>query len=161
FPDDGDPRIFLTAFTGDLGLDDGAPQSVYRLDTDEMIQLTSSDGETFRASLAPGESVELPDGAGSITFESLERFAALDVREDPAKNWALVFAVLAMAGLVASLFVPRRRVWVRVVAGEASTTSVVEVAGLARGDDPHLATDVEQVLDRMTGQGDDGAGGTR
>ena len=161
FPDAGDPRIFLTAFTGDLGLDDGAPQSVYRLDTEGMTQLTTPDGETFRASLAPGESVDLPGGAGTITFDRLERFAALDVREDPAKYWALVFAVLAMAGLVASLFAPRRRVWVRVAGGEGATSTVVEVAGIARGDDPGLATEVEQVLRRLVRDGDDGAGGAR
>ncbi len=164
FPDATDPKLFFTAFVGDLGLDDGVPQSVFRLDTDDMTQLTTDDGDVFSAVIAPGETIDLPDGAGSVTFERLERFAALDVRADPAKNWALVFAVLAMVGLVASLFVPRRRVWVRVqaVAGDGGAPrTVVDVAGLARGDDPGLVDEVENVLSRLQDSADGDAGGAR
>lgn len=154
FPDAGDPRLFLTAYTGDLGLDGGRPQSVYRLDTTNLTQLTTPSGTPFNAALRPGESVDLPGGAGSITFDRLERFAALDVRADPSKGYVLVFAVLAIAGLVGSLFVPRRRVWVRVRpaagSGEAPRT-VVEVGALARGDDPGLTDQVDQVLLRLAG----------
>ena len=52
-----------------------------------------------------------------------------------------------LAGLVASLFVRRRRVWVR-VSGESATT-VVEAAGLARREDPGLVTEVASVLDSV------------
>ncbi|MFP5335351.1 MAG: cytochrome c biogenesis protein ResB [Actinomycetes bacterium] len=144
FPDARDPRLFLTAWVGDLGLDDGVPQSVYELDTSGLTQLQRDDGAPFAVSLAPGESVELPDGAGTVEFSDLDRFAGLTIRHDPGKGAALAFSVLAMAGLVASLFVPRRRVWVRAVPAAGGRT-VVEVAALARGDDAGLGPEVEAV----------------
>jgi cytochrome c biogenesis protein len=44
----------------------------------------------------------------------------------------LLFALLALAGLMMSLLVPRRRVWVK------RTDGGFEIAALARGDDPLL-----------------------
>ncbi len=140
FPDALDPRMFFTGFVGDIDPNDG----VYTLDVTGMTQLTE-DGSPFSAAMSPGETVQLPDGVGSVTFERLDRYAAFQVRHDPAKGWALVFAVLAMAGLVVSLFVPRRRVWVRAEPGSDGRT-VVEVAALARSEDPGLAREAEQVV---------------
>ena len=156
FPDALDPRLFFTAYVGDLGVDDGGAQSVFELDTTEMTQLTTEDGSPFAAGLGIGESIDLPDGAGTVTLERVDRFAAFGVRHDPAKGWALGFSVLAIAGLVASLFVPRRRVWVRVAAGaEAPGTAaqdgdiLVEVAALARSEDPRLQAEVRQLADQL------------
>ena len=53
-------------------------------------------------------------------------------------------AVLALAGVTASLFVRRRRAWVRVARDDEGRT-VVQVAGLARGDDPGLAAEIEEL----------------
>ena len=77
------PRAVLTAWTGDLGVDDGTPQSVYVLDTSRMSQLRQ-DGRPFSASLAPGQTVTLPDGAGTVTFDGLKpvRGARHPVRPD-------------------------------------------------------------------------------
>jgi len=149
FPTLGDPRLFFTVYSGDLGVDDGVPESAYRLDTTAMTQLSSQDGEVFAAALAPGETVQLPDGVGSVTFEDIQRFAALNVRHDPTKGWALTFAVLSMLGLVGSLFVPRRRVWVRAVPDGAGSRTVVEVAALARGEDPGLDREVDDLVRRL------------
>jgi cytochrome c biogenesis protein len=166
FPDARDPRLLFTAWVGDLGLDDGVPQSVYELDTDGLTQLDTAQGQPFSAALAPGDTVQLPDGNGSVTFERLDRFAGLTIRHDPGKQAALLFAVLAMLGLVASLFVPRRRVWVRAADGadvpgaEGAGTgrTVVEVAARARGDDANLAGEaeaVERALRAALGQPED------
>ena len=144
FPDARDPRLFLTAYVGDLGLDDGVPQSVYQLDTDAMEQLMTEDGRPFSFALSPGDRIDLPDGAGSVEFTDLDRFAGLTIRHDPGKGAALVFSVLAMAGLVASLFIPRRRVWVR-VGTDPDGRTVVEVAALARGDDAGLDDETQAV----------------
>jgi cytochrome c biogenesis protein len=152
FPDATRPRIVLAAWTGDLGMDGGAPQSVYVLDTSRMTPLRQ-DGKPFTAGLSPGETVTLPDGAGTVTFTGVKRYAALDIRYDPTKFWVLVAAVLALAGLTASLFVRRRRVWVRATPvshpaddGDAGVRTLVEVAGLSRSEDARLGDEVRGLL---------------
>ena len=153
FPDALNPRVMLLAFVAEPGQDglnvnSGVPQSVFRLDTRRMTQLTAADGAPLRLLIEPGATAELPDGAGSVSFDGYARFAALDVRRDPSRVWALGFSTLALAAVTASLFVRRRRVWVRVApasrTGEDESTAV-EVAGLARGDDPALEQEVAAV----------------
>src|SRR5690606_29387087 len=68
FPDAVNPMVFLTAYSGDVGLDDGDPQSVYQLETKGMKQLKDGD-EPFAVALTPGKSAKLPDGRGSIRFD--------------------------------------------------------------------------------------------
>ena len=105
FPDTLDPQLALTAFSGEL-FPNGAPQSVYTLDTAGMTPLPGTDGsDQLRILLRPGQTFELPDGRGSITFDGVERFAGLSIRTDPGKTLTLVSALLALAGLVAQ---PRR-----------------------------------------------------
>lgn len=150
FPDTTDPRLFLTAFVSrpgedGLGMDSGVPQSVYILETKNLVQLQAGDGP-LRAQLGVGQTLTLPDGAGTVRFDGIKRYAALDVRHDPTKGWVLAFSLLALAGLTASLFVRRRRLWARVSTDDEGRT-VVEVAGLARGDDAGLDALVQQVLD--------------
>lgn len=131
FPDALNPALSLLAWQGDLGMDDGQPQSVYELDTDAMTKLKKADGADFRLDLAPGDTVTLPDGAGTVTFDGWQRWVKLQVSNSPGKGIALGGVVLALLGLMASLYITRRRVWVRVGAGPEGT-SYVEVAGLER-----------------------------
>ncbi|GAB2614212.1 cytochrome c biogenesis protein ResB [Pseudactinotalea suaedae] len=149
FPLPQDPVLILNLWTGDLGLDDGAPQNLFTLDIAGLEQAmdVTADGSEFplELELAPGDTVELPDGQGAVTFSELRRFAALDVRWDPSVPWMGVFAALAFLGLAASLFMPRRRIWLRIEEGASGT--VVHAAALARGDDPGL----QRELDRVTG----------
>ena len=51
---------------------------------------------------------------------------------------------LAVLGLITSLLVPRRRLWVRIAEDPAGGLTV-EYAGLARGDDPGLARAVAEL----------------
>jgi cytochrome c biogenesis protein len=132
FPDTTLPRAVLTAWTGDLGLDDGRPESVFRLDKSGLTQVRGENGQPLAQSLAPGATMTLPDGAGSITFEGVDRWASLQVARNPGTGPALAAAVLSLAGLMLSLFVRRRRVWVR--ATEVDGRTLVEVAGLARNE---------------------------
>jgi cytochrome c biogenesis protein len=75
------------------------------------------------------------------------------VRHDPGKEAALVFAVLAMTGLVASLFVPRRRVWVRASPEPGGTgRTLVEVGALARGEDGGLAREADDLVTALRGR---------
>ncbi|MFC4554481.1 cytochrome c biogenesis protein ResB [Georgenia faecalis] len=147
-PQPGAPLLVLTAYAGDLGLDDGEPQNAYELDTEAMTQLVDADGAPLTLLLEPGQSVDLPDGQGTVTFEELPRFVALDLRHDPSLGLLLASAVLAMVGLAASLFVPRRRLWLR-LESDADGRTVVRAAALARGEDPGLRADLDRVLDAV------------
>lgn len=124
YPDLLNPELFLTAYRGDLGID--SPQSVFTLEKSRLAVL--GDGKPL--ALAPGDTVELPDGAGSITFEKVLRFANFQIAYDPGKEIALVAAVMLLIGLTMSLTIPRRRWWLRI--GPARDGDVtVEIGGLS------------------------------
>ena len=75
--------------------------------------------------------------AGGLFDGEEFRFVANSVAKD------VLFVALAVIGLIASLLVPRRRLWVRV--REDDDGLVVEYAGLARGDDPNLERAVAEL----------------
>ena len=148
FPDLLDPQLALTAFEGDLF--PGGPQSVYTLDTAGMEPVPGADGaDQLRILLRPGDTFELPGGRGSITFDGVERFAGLSIRTDPGKTLTLVSALLSLAGLVLSLVVRRRRVFVRVGPGAEPGRTVVSVGGLAKDDDEGMDEEIAAVLDPL------------
>lgn len=152
------PMLTFWVYAGDLGIDGGVPKSVYTLDPGEMTQLAGGDSGTESLTMKPGETVDLPEGLGTITFEneapagapgfqdSVKRYVSLSIHRDAAATWVLVFAVLATAGLLAALFVPRRRMWVK--ATPQGSTVQLEYAGLARGEDPALDGAVAQFAQR-------------
>jgi cytochrome c biogenesis protein len=154
YPDVVQPVLSLNVFSGDLGIDDGTPRSVYTLNVDGLTQLTGGDTGAASLKLTPGATAELPNGWGTITWEDdtaavgepVKRFASLQVRNDPAAPWVLAFATLAILGLFAGLFVPRRRLWVKV--RRTPDGIHVEYAGLARGEDPSLAHVVADLAER-------------
>ncbi|WP_270887304.1 cytochrome c biogenesis protein ResB [Pedococcus sp. 5OH_020] len=152
FPDAKKPALALTLFEGQL-FPGGRPQSVYVLDTAEMTQVKNDKGEPLRLWLEPGKTITLPGDRGSITFDGVDRFAGLSIRHDPGKLVTLAAALLALAGLVASLVVRRRRVFLRVSPAGPAGRTVVTVAGMAKGDDEGLDRVVQDVLtavqDRM------------
>jgi cytochrome c biogenesis protein len=153
FPDAKNPEVALSIWEGNL-FPGGAPQSVYTLNTDEMTQVTKQDGSPALVRLKPGETYEIPGGRGSITFESVKRFAGLSVRTDPGAGIALVSALLAIAGLIAGLLIKRRRVFVRVrpadeTAHEGTPATVVTVGGLSKDSDAGLAAVIATVRDRL------------
>lgn len=82
------------------------------------------DGEPFTQALRVGETMTLPGGQGSVTFDGVSRFANFQIADDPGKEISLVAALLLLAGLTASLTVRHRRVVVRVRPGSDGTTSV-------------------------------------
>jgi cytochrome c biogenesis protein len=153
YPDALLPRGVLNAYVGDLGIDSGTPQSVYRLDTKAMTQVKNAAGKPLAKVLAPGQQLDLPGGQGSIRFDGVRRFATLQVAHDPGKGPALVSALLALTGLLISLFVKRRRIWVRAAPDNAGRT-LVEVAGLSRieGEDNDWLADEVSALAGSLGQ---------
>lgn len=147
YPDLDNPLLTLNVYTGDLGIDGGVPTSVYTLDTGDLTQLTGGKTGVASIQLAPGQTVDLPDGLGSVSLDSVPRFVSFDVHHDPTQGWVLLFAILVLGGLLTSLFVPRRRVWVKAVP-QADGSTTLEYAGLARGEDPTLEAAVAALADR-------------
>ena len=146
YPDLENPVLTLDVFTGDLGLDAGVPQSVYSLNTDGMEQITGRAIGKKSLELKPGETVDLPEGLGTITLESVPRYASFDVMYNPAQVWILIFALLSLGGLLWSLFVPRRRMWVKAIPTDDGVE--LQYAALARGDDPALERAVAELRER-------------
>ena len=115
FGDDLLPTLSMLAWTGDLGYDNGASQSIYVLDKAKATQIKKKDGKPFRLDLQVGDTVKLPDGLGSVTFDGVKPWVRVQISQTPGKEVALAGVILALIGLCASLFLRPRRVWVRAV----------------------------------------------
>ncbi|ALE93155.1 cytochrome C biogenesis protein ResB [Arthrobacter alpinus] len=139
-PDPFNPQLSLNAYTGDLGLDSGTPRNVYTLDTSSLTQINGRDLDAGGIVLVPNQTYTLPEGNGTISFDGIKRFAALDIRHDPGQVYVLVFALLALFGLMGSLFLNRRRVWIR-TGNHPDGRTMVEFGLLARGEDHRLAAE--------------------
>ena len=145
FPEMQDPAVAVDIYKGDTGLDTGRPQSVFSLD-ERMIgqgRLT----KMARVNLKAGEDTRLEDGT-VVRFDGAVAFVNLQVSHDPAQIWVLVFAMTMMGGLIVSLIVRRRRVWVRLTPGPAGTVNV-ELGGLARTDNSGWGDEFERLTGRL------------
>ncbi|RYP87968.1 cytochrome c biogenesis protein ResB [Nocardioides guangzhouensis] len=156
--DDRNPRLSMLAYAGNLGMDSGDPQSVYVLDKDRMKQLTKDDGSMFRVDLFQGQTVDLPDGAGSVTFDGMDPWVRVQISRTPGQGVALAGVVLALIGLLGSLFIRPRRVWVRVrrregdSSGDDGDGTLVEVAGLDRSGGGDVPAELEQIVAALQGR---------
>jgi cytochrome c biogenesis protein len=146
FPAAANPILGLFAWTGDLGLDDGVPQSVYVLDKDDMTQVKNEDGSNFRISLSPGQEQVLPDGT-RIEFVELRQFARLQIAASPGKVVPLVGVVVGVLGLILSLSIKPRRTWIR--ARRDGSRTIVEVAALDRVPRGDVTGDLDDLLERL------------
>ncbi|MET9446124.1 cytochrome c biogenesis protein ResB [Streptomyces cinerochromogenes] len=134
FPALLNPLLAVNAYHGDLGVNSGIPQSVYQMDKKHMTAFKDAKGQLLKKLLKPGDTLTLPNGAGSVTFEKdIKEWAGFEVVQEPGGGWALGGALAAIFGLAGSLFIQRRRVWVRAVTGPDGVT-VVEMAGLGRSE---------------------------
>ncbi len=148
FPAPLAPILGLFVWHGDLGLDDGRPQSVYVLDKTKMTQYMTGD-KGYRVSLQKGQSQKLPDG-NTITFVDLKQFARFQIAATPGIEVPLVGIVAGLIGLIGSLSIRPRRTWVR--ARREGSRTVVEVAVLDRVPRVDLPADLERFTGRMTEQ---------
>jgi len=123
------PVILLSAYTGDLGLDTGIPQNVYQLDKTKLTPVLGDDGKPLVIDLTLGQTVTLPNGLGTVTWDALPRFVALDLRGDPSLPWVLGTALAALFGMAVSLFAPRRRLWLVFTHGEGGAGDGRDVPG--------------------------------
>lgn len=144
FPSPDAPRAFLVAWTGDLGLDAGVPQNVYSLKTDDLTRIGVE-------TLAPGDTWPLPDGSATIRFDGVERWASFVVSHDPGGMLTLIAAIIATLGLVLSLSVQRRRLFVRVSETDLATgRTLVEVGGLGKSEGVDLTDEIRELLEKIS-----------
>ncbi|ABK05642.1 ResB family protein (plasmid) [Arthrobacter sp. FB24] len=147
-PDPLNPQLNLNSYYGDLGLDTGKPQNVYNLDVKTLTQLNGRDLPAGGIVLDAGQSYTLPEGKGSISFDGLKRYIGVDIRTVPGQDGVLIFSLIAVAGLIVSLYVNRRRVWLRAGSHEDGRT-MIEYGLLARGEDHRLAPEAAAIRARL------------
>ena len=136
YPEVLDPRLLLAIWKGDLGLNTGVPQSVYRIDTSKMERIGLK-------ALVLNESYDF--GEGSVTFTGWTSWVNLQIVNDPGKGFALIGAILAILGLLISLFTRQRRVWIK----QGRKT---QVAGLAKNGIPGLEDEIKDLVKEMSNE---------
>ncbi|WNG88379.1 cytochrome c biogenesis protein ResB [Mycobacterium sp. ITM-2016-00317] len=152
FPEMNDPAVAIDIYRGDTGLDTGRPQSLFTLDPRMIDQGRLS--KAARVNLRAGEDTRLDDGT-VVRFDGAVPFVNLQVSHDPAQIWVLVFSMTMMGGLLVSLIIRRRRVWVRLTPGPAGTVNV-ELGGLARTDNSGWGEEFERLTARLLDAARDG-----
>jgi cytochrome c biogenesis protein len=128
FPAPYQPAVSMIPYSGNLGLNSGVAQSVYQLNTTAMHRIAVP-----AQVLVKGQSMKLPNGQGTLTYLGYKQWASIQVTYDPGQLPALISGIVALAGLVLSFLVRRRRIFVRAHGGDSGRT-VVDVGGLARSD---------------------------
>jgi cytochrome c biogenesis protein len=153
FPGAQNPLLILSAYAGDLNMNGGESQSVYSLDVAKMKQLdVRKPGDPAAGNaleLTVGQSAALPGGLGTVTFDGVKQWAQFNIAYDPGQSLALVSAALAVLGLLGSLGIRRRRLWVRVTEREDGGR-LVEVAGLARTEGATPTVEVTEAAEALS-----------
>jgi cytochrome c biogenesis protein len=163
------PGVAIVVYRGDLGLDSGRPQSVYSIDQRQVD--SGALEEVATAKLVPGRSTKLDDGT-TITFDGYREWATIQVNRDPGQLSVLVAAAAVVLGLLLSLAMRRRRVFLRITPSDAASSvvsgsgdgspavqggategpprrSVVAVGGLARTDAGSFGSEFARVVERL------------
>jgi len=145
------PVLAVLAYTGTLN-PTGQPQSVYSLNADAIA--SGKLKQVGARNLAVGQTLKLPDGT-TVRFDGYRQWASLQVSHDPTQLLLLIVAVLMVLGLLGSLAVRRRRVWLRITpdpeqpAGEDGMGSLISVGGLARNDSGNFSAEFAALLERL------------
>jgi cytochrome c biogenesis protein len=143
FPGERSPGITLVAYRGDTGLSAGIPRSVYSLDQGQVRRgALKTVGSKF---LRPGQTWKLDDGS-ALTFVGTREWAGLRVDHDPGQLLALGAGVLMVIGLIGTLTVRRRRIWVRVRPGGQT----LETGGLTRTDADDFTEEFRRTVAALT-----------
>ena len=152
--DDRNPTLSMQVYRGDLGLDDGSPQSVYILDKDKATQVMRPDDpeRPLRIDLQPGQRVRLPNGLGTVSFDGVEEWNRVQISRTPGMWLTLSGVVAALIGMMGSLFIRPRRAWVRARRGEQGT--LVEVAVLDRSGGADVTPELDAVVAALQGRDD-------
>jgi cytochrome c biogenesis protein len=145
YPALNNPAVAVDIYKGDTGLDTGRPQSLFSLDQTLIDQKRLI--KKARVNLRVGQETRLDDGT-VVRFDNAVPFINLQVSHDPAQVFVLVFALTMMGGLLVSLVVRRRRVWVRLTPAGPGTVSV-ELGGLARTDNSGWGDEFDRLTQRL------------
>ena len=147
-PEVNDPALGIFVYTGTIN-PNGVAQSVYSLtDKSQLHQIGA-------AALTIGQTATFPGGV-SVRFDGWKPWATMQVSHDPTQGWLLVAAVAMVAGLVGSLSVRRRRLWLRITPGSSGpdgSPTVVTAGGLARNDSGNFTTEFAALLERLATAG--------
>lgn len=146
FPAEHNPRIVLTLYRGDLGLDLGIPSSVYSLNQQQLASGKLKQVGEAKA-MRIGETWTLDDGS-KLEFAGTRPWTAVALRYDPGEPIVLVSVVFLISGLMLSLTGKRRRVWVRLIPADDGRTVLI-AGGLARSDYPGFAEEFTALLNRL------------
>jgi cytochrome c biogenesis protein len=141
------PALTIVGYRGDLGIDAGIPGSVYSVDHRRLVPV---DGGRPHL-LGLGQTWRLPDGR-TVSYTETTEWATFQVTQDPGKGIVLVAAAGMVLGLCLSLFVRRRRLWVRALPAGGDDDpgrTVVEVGGLARTDPDAFTAEFEELVGRL------------
>ena len=122
-PQPGNPGVAIQVYRGDLGVDGGAPQSVYSIDQRQVA--IGALKQVATAQLLPGKSVTLDDGT-KITFDGYSQWATLQVNHDPGQTLVLWAAGAVVLGLLLSLAVRRRRLFLRITPAPSPDSETVD-----------------------------------
>jgi cytochrome c biogenesis protein len=154
FPALRNPRLAgVQVYVGDLGIDAGTPQNVYTLNTtrmtlDKNIKGPNGSGTPILDPRNPkADTVTNLPGGLVLTVDNVKDYAVFAVKYDPGKGLVLWAAIAMLAGLIGSLLVRRRRMWIRASPSSSSGRTVVEIGGLARSGS--LSAEFEDLVRRV------------
>ena len=134
------PVLVVLPFQGDLQA--SRAQSVFTLDQSRLRPLGARP-----LVLGLGQSGKLPNGL-EVTFADLKQYSVLTLARDPGVPIVGLGAALVLLGLVPSLYVTRRRVWVRATLTPGGS-SRVELAGLALQGKAAFAGELARLADEV------------
>lgn len=146
FPAAAAPLLGLFVYSGDLGLDEGVPQSVFILDKDKLVQAKKKDGAPVRLSLSEGQITDLPDG-GTLQYVRTAQFVKFQISSSPWLQVPLWGISIGILGLMMSLTIKPRRTWIR--ASKNGSRTVVEVAVLDRVSRGDVPVELEDFVERF------------
>jgi cytochrome c biogenesis protein len=144
-PQAKNPVLAIFVYTGQLN-PGGQPQSVYSLNQNQID--TGKLKKVGAKNLSVGQSLTLADGT-KITFDGYKQWASLQVSHDPTQTYLLIAAVLMVTGLLGSLAIRRRRLWLRLTSEESGSRTLVEVGGLARTDAGNFPDEFTAVVEKL------------
>ncbi|WP_075728228.1 cytochrome c biogenesis protein ResB [Corynebacterium aquilae] len=143
YPAMTNPALAVDIYRGDVGLDSGKGQNIFALD---MAQLHSGALQKIdRVNLTKGQSVTLDDGT-VVTFDGAKEFVNLQISHDPTQVWVLLASLAMVGGLVTSVVIKRRRIFVR-----AYPDGSFAMGGLSRTDAAGWGEEFERLASQISG----------